>query len=196
MGLESWLRKYQDRFRDAGWRIKHINWLEDGKLEYYGNKPSALIFVILGLAAFFGGIWMISTQRVTAFQGICVSMGGLFLLFISRYVAGYFLYRHYVPVIAICLDRDLQEFEDVDPDGRSFTKKTFWSFRLLCEYYLDGHRRQVTPMAAKRFFSSARDIESYLGRLIDADGWCRLWVNPDNPLQTIFHKKPLVAIHS
>ena len=197
MGIQQRLRALQDRLRDAGWRIKHIPWHEDDKLEVYGNTPPALLCVIPGIGAFLGGIWLITRGTLTVAEGVSVSVTGLLLLFLSRFVAGFFLYRKYVPVDAVCLDIDIQEFEDADPDsGWSFRKKTFWSSRILCEHRFGEGSWCVTPMMPKRVFATREKLQLYLDARMDSNRRCRLWVNPENPMQTIFHNRPCVAIHS
>ena len=197
MGIQQRLRAFQDRLRDAGWRIKHIPWHEDGKLEMFGNTLPALLCVIPGIGAFLGGIWLITRGTLTVAEGISVSIAGLLLSFLSRLVDGFFQYRNYVPVDAVCLDIDIQEFEDADPDpGHRFGKKTFWSARILCEHPFGERSWRVTPMMPKRVFATRDKVHLYLDERMDANRRCRLWVNPENPLQTIFHDKPSVSMHS
>jgi hypothetical protein len=191
------MRILQDNLRNAGWRIQHIPWQPEGQLEYY-NPPSpvAWMLIMAGLAAFFGGIPLITGNIVSTPAGIGIMLGGIVLLIASRYAAGHRLYRQYVRVDAKCIDRDVQEFEDPDNAG-SLIKNTFWAPRLLCEYRYQGQTYTVTPIIVKTVaFSTEYAVHRFLDERIDQDQNCTLWINPEEPLQTFFHKKPFTGPHT
>ena len=197
MGIERKLRILQDNLRNAGWRIQHIPWQPEGKLEYY-NPPDAVawLLIIVGFAAFFGGIPLMTGNIVSTPVGIGIMVGGIVLLAASRFAAGYRLYRHYVRVDAKCLDRDVQEFQDPDSAG-SLIKNTYWTPRILCEYRYQGRTHTVTPIIVKKVaFSTERDVHKFLDDRIDRDQNCTLWINPEVPLQTFFNKKPGTGPHT
>jgi hypothetical protein len=197
MRIERRLRRLQDNLRNAGWRIQHISWQPEGKLEFY-NPPSPFtwLLILVGFAAFFGGIPLMADNLVSTPVGIGIMLAGIVLLIASRYTAGYRLYRHYVRVDAKCLDRDVQEFEDPDNAG-SLIKNTFWAPRLLCEYRYRGQTYTVTPIIVKTVaFRTESAVHRFLDARIDRNQKCTLWINPEVPLQTFFHKKPFTGPHT
>jgi hypothetical protein len=197
MRIERRLRRLQDNLRNAGWRIQHIPWQPEGRLEYYiPPSPAAWLLILAGFAAFFGGIPLISNGFVSTPVGIGIMVGGIVLLMTSRFATGLALYRHYVRVDAKCLDRDIQEFEDPDNAG-SLIKNTYWAPRILCEYRYQGQTYTVTPIIVKTTaFRSERDVRQFLDERIDRDQKCTLWINPAVPLQTFFHKRPITGPHT
>jgi hypothetical protein len=192
--LEKKLRKLQDNLRNAGWRIQHIPWQPEGKLEYY--SPGSLLswmLILVGFAGFFGGIPLLSKNIVSTPVGIGIMICGLLLLFSSRFSTGYRLYRKYVRVNAKCLDREVLEYEDPDSYG-SLRKITYWAPRILCEFSHNGKQYTVTPIIVKTVaFGTEESVNKFLDDRIDSNQNCTLWINPDNPLQTIFHKKPITG---
>ena len=196
MGLENRIRRFQDRVRNQGWRIENIPWQPDGKPEYYYNSKVSLVMVLLGLAGFFGGIILLSQAKLNVYQGIGVSAAGLLTLLLSRFVAGYQRYRHFLPVTATCIDREVREFEDPD-SYNSLNKITYWFPRVLCEYAHDGRTYRVTPViAVVSAFRTEQAATRFLDERIDENRRCKLWINPENPLQTAFHQKPKAAVHT
>jgi hypothetical protein len=197
MIFENRLRKLQDRLRNAGWRIQHIPWQPEGKLEIHNPKdPYTWLLLLAGFAGFFGGIPLLSNNTVSTPVGIGIMIGGLLLLFLSRFTTGYNLYRKYIRVDAICIDREVQEFEDIESCG-SLTKNTFWAPRILCEYKYKGQIFTVTPIIVKMVaFNTEDGVNKFLDDRIDVNQKCTLWINPDLPLQTFFHKKPITGPHT
>jgi len=197
MRIERKLRHWQDNLRNAGWRIQHIPWQPEGKLEYY-NPPDLVtwLLILTGFGAFFGGVPLMNANIVSTPVGIGIMVGGIVLLLASRFAAGYRLYRHFVRVDAKCLDRDVQEFKSPDNAG-TLIKNTFWAPRILCEYRYNGQTRTVTPIIVKTVaFSTEHEAHAFLNSRIDRDQNCTLWINPEVPLQTFFHKKPVTGPHS
>jgi len=197
MRIEKKLRHLQDNLRNAGWRIQHIPWQPEGKLEVYGPS-SALqwLLILAGFGGFLGGIPLISNRVVSTPVGIGIMLGGLLLLFLSRFATGYRLYRHYVRVEAKCIDREVLEYEDPDSAG-SLTKNTFWAPRILCEYRYNGQTYRVTPIIVKTVaFNTESRVHKFLDDRIDPDGNCTLWINPETPLQTFLHQKPVTGPHT
>lgn len=111
----------------------------------------------------------------------------------SRFSYGRNLFGRFEAVQGVCVDREVQEFEDPDSVG-SFVKNTFWAPRILCEFDYKGTRYRVTPIIVKlTAFSTKEDVNRFLDERINSDGTCTLWVNPKNPLHTVFHKKPVTG---
>lgn len=193
MRIEHKLRKLQDALRNAGWRIRHIPWQPDGKPEYFVPRdPVTKVLLVLGLVCFLGGIPL---NQVSIPLGIGTMLLGLAALFASRFSMGYFAYRSYVPVRARCIDREIIEYEDPDSID-SLIKTTYWAPRVLCEYEHDGHTHRVTPIIPRvTAFATRQGVERFLAERIGPGQACTLWVNPDNPLQTILHKRPWMAYH-
>ena len=195
MGLEQKIRKLQDRVRNAGWRIGNIPWQEDGKPEYYFNTPLTLGMVFVGLIGFFGGVFLLVGHSTSIPLGIGVAVAGLLILLSSRFAAGYFLYRDFERVDAKCLDQEVRKFEDPDSVG-SINRITYWVPRILCEFTYKGRTYRVTPTIAKQCaFPDEKSAVQFLQERMDPDRRCTLWINPANPLQTVFHKKPLMAVY-
>ena len=192
--IEQKLRKLQDNLRNAGWRIQHIPWQPEGKLEYYNpNNLYTWLLILVCFAGFFGGIPLISENIVFVPVGSGIMIGGILCLTLSRYTTGYCLYRHYVRVDAKCIDREVKEFIDPESAG-SLIKNTFWAAIIKCEYSYQGKKYTVTPIIVKIVaFNTEQGINQFLDNRIAGNQNCTLWINPEAPLQTFFHKKPLTG---
>jgi hypothetical protein len=191
MFAEKKLRNSQDNIRNKGWRIQHISWLPNGKVESYNPKNiSTWLLVILGFMCFLGGPILLSKSNFPVWGGIAIMVFGLLLLFSSRFTAGRDLYGHFIEVEAICTDREIREF--VDPDSvDSLIKSTFWVPRILCEFEFQNAKYRVTPIITNTIaFNSKEGASRFLDKRINEQGKCTLWINPKNPLHSTFHKKP------
>jgi hypothetical protein len=202
MGIQQRLREIQDRARNAGWRIQWIPWQEPGKPEYVYNTPLTTALGLGGAGLFllvFGSpllgarltdhipeaiIEMIpieSEQIRWVYFGI--GLGGLLVAFISRFYAAYRKQAKWKPITAKVIDREVQETFDADGGGS-------YEFRLLCRFRYMGMNYEVTPENARLVaFTSEKRANAWLAKHIGADGTCRLWIDPRNPLHAIFHKK-------
>lgn len=191
MSIERTLRKTQDNLRNSGWRIKHIPWQPEGKPEYYNPQDHVTrLLIVSGIACFIGPLFIFGRLDLPVWGMIGIMITGLLLLMASRFSYGRNLYATFEPVEATCIDRDVQEFEDLDSVG-SFPRSTFWAPRILCEFDYRGTRYRVTPIIVKlSAFSTEERVNRFLEDRIDNNGMCRLWVNPKNPLHTVFHKRP------
>lgn len=191
MMFERKLRKIQDNIRNSGWRIQHIPWQTKDKLEYFNPQNNVTkMLMFSGFACFIGPIFTLGRLALPVWVIISIMIVGLLLLMASRFSYGRNLFGKFEAVEAICIDREVQEFEDPDSVG-SFTKNTFWAPRILCEFDYHGTRCRVTPIIVKTVaFSTKESVNRFLKERIDSDGICTLWVNPKNPLHTVFHKKP------
>jgi hypothetical protein len=188
---EKRLRDWQDNLRNSGWRIQHVSWLPDGKVEAYGPRStSAWLLLLSGFGCFFGGPLLLSQPGFPVWGGITIMLFGLVLLFFSRYASGRDLYGNFVPVDGICIDRDVREFIDPESVG-DLVENTFWAARILCEFEYRNTPYRVTPIIAKiSAFRTEEEAHRYLDQRMDEAGHCKLWVAPNNPLHTIFHQKP------
>jgi hypothetical protein len=180
------VRHVQDRFRNAGWRIQWIPWWEPGKPEYISPKnPIPLIGVAIFLWAllwnqrpFFSISLSVNQVIVVAFTGLVIAMFGMVLSALQKQAG-------WVRIDAQCIDREVGECLG-DPEGRYPT----WGYRLVCVFSYDANEYTVTPEPSHLIgFNSERQVEKYLSERINPDGYCQLWINPKNPLQTVFHKK-------
>ncbi len=148
--------------------------------------------IVGGLLGFFGGIGLAVESAVPVWTAIAIAVGGLATLLASRFVAGRDQYGKFVRVDAVCVDREMREIDDPDPDSGAF-----WHARILCEFDYQGRTWRVTPVipvfVANR---KRRGLENFLDKRIGRDGSCVLWINPDNPLETVLHKKPRMAAHT
>jgi hypothetical protein len=190
MTVERKLRKIQDTIRNSGWRIQHIPWQPEGRLEYHIPKDGITwALVVSGFVCFFGPILLLG-RGFSAWMVISLMVFGLVLLFASRFSFGRNLFYAFEAVEAACIDREILEVEDPDSIG-SFNNNTFWVPRILCEFDYQGRRYRVTPIIVKIVaFNSEEGAKNFLDDKIDSKGKCTLWVNPKNPLHTVFHKKP------
>lgn len=188
------LRKFQDNMRNSGWRIQHISWLPDDKVETYNPKsPVTWFLIIAGLFCFLGSPVLLSQQIFSTGIIISIMIFGLVLLMSSRFAAGYFRYGHFVPVEAVCMDREIREYKDPD-SMEAFNNITFWQPRILCAFEFQNKTYKVTPIIVKiNAFRKEETAKKFLDKRIDENGKCTLWINPKNPLHTVFHKKPITG---
>lgn len=191
MKVERKIRTLQDNIRNSGWRIQHIPWQPEGKPEYIVPQDNITRVVMLsGFTCFLGPIFTLGRFNVPVWGVISIMMTGLALLLASRFCYGRNLYGKFKAVEANCIDRDVREFEEFDPDG-GFPKAKIWAVRILCQFYYNGCRYTVTPIIVKLTdFSTEEEANRFLEARIDNDGMCMLWINPENPLHTLFHEKP------
>jgi hypothetical protein len=83
------------------------------------------------------------------------------------------------------VDREVRELEKDQGDLISS-----WAYRLVCEFRYEGKTYRVTPdFSHLASFCSKGKVERYLDERIDLYGNCLLWVDPKNPLHTIFENK-------
>ena len=91
----------------------------------------------------------------------------------------------WILIDARCIDREIREYEKEPGDITST-----WGYRLVCVFSYEGNEYKVTPEPSHLSgFSSEIQVEKYLNERIQANGSCQLWIDPKNPLRTIFHKK-------
>ena len=88
-----------------------------------------------------------------------------------------------MPVAARCIDREIRR--TTDPDS----SRDVWLFRLLCAFVFEEQEYLVTPESVKECFDSEGAVRDYLDQRIDAEGNCRLYIDPKNLLHAVFHSK-------
>ena len=187
MQIQKRLREMQDRLRNAGWRIQWIPWQEADKPEVINSNPIALIGVLI----FIGSIFLFGyAQRPDSFIRMSVgrlliaAIGGLAIAMLGSVYSAVHMRADWERVEAQCIDREIAEIPD--PEGGSPS----WAYRLLCTFRYKGEAYTVTPEASHLVgFSSEHGVQKYLEDRIRPDGRCQLWIDPQNPLHTIFHKK-------
>jgi hypothetical protein len=183
MGIQQELRNMQDNLRNAGWRIQWIPWQDPGKPEVIKpNNPLPL----LGILMFIGGI-ALAVEKEPVWFGIGVSISGLAVAMLGVILSATKQYSTWVKIPdAKVIDREVGEALG-DPESPS---STTWVYRLLCEFAYNGQVYRVTPESSHfTAFNTKRAVKKYLDERITFDGYCTLWVDPNNPLHAIFHKK-------
>ena len=189
MSIKNKIKEFQDASRDAGWRIKSINFREEGETEkFYETSPkiirtisnfSLLVLIILLIWKFSGGPAWCGVGVVLSFVSILV----------CTFLSNVMTCHNFIAVDAVCIDREIQDYKSHSHKGRS---STHYTFRTLCEFEYEGNTYKVTPECLKLVaFNSEKQVENYLKKHINDNGSCTLMVNPQNPLQTIIGKKPL-----
>jgi hypothetical protein len=188
------LANVQQTVKDSGWRIDEIPWQEEDKVALVYNTPLSAAMALVGAAVFLTPIVLFLMEMAPKWP-IVFSPVGLGLILWSRVVAAKAKYRGWVEVDAICVDRDTRRFRKIRGSAAKRRYKTVWKFRLVCEYLHEGEPMQVTPECHGKFwdFSSERQVNQYLAQTIADDGTCRLFVDPDNPRHTVFHRKPWIT---
>lgn len=183
----------QTKAKNDGWRIQEIPWMAPGKLEVIAPRSRLSQFLLFyGLLAFFGGI--IATKASVAI-GFGVAGTGLVCMLLTNLVMAKNTYGRFKPVEARCLDREFRHFHHTRrlPKG-GIEEHHSWVARLLCEYGPPHAPVQVTPIVPNTIaFTRKEDCERYIEERI-REGKCRLWVDPNNPLHTCFHDKPVFQV--
>jgi hypothetical protein len=186
MNIQKKLRHIQDNYRNAGWRIQWIPWWEPEKPEVIRPKnPLPLIGVALFLGAIFWGQRPIFGISLSVYQTIAVLIAGLAIIMLGVIISAFQNQFGWIRINAFCIDREIREYSR-EPGDLTST----WGYRLLCVFNYEGQEYKVTPEASHLTgFNSERQVQKYLNERIGHDGYCQLWIDPDNPLHTIFHKK-------
>lgn len=170
---------------DSPWRIKSIpyeNAIKPVKTNY-GALLGACVFVIgiffpaiINRYSFFS--FLKSYTCNLTYLGVGISVVGLLVGALSLIFAGRSVRKTWKKIKVKCVDRQIKQEYSLDSDmGKT------WAFILLCEFKYKGKIYQVTPSFWHTFVSRAGLIK-FLDANISKDGFCYLYVNPDNPLQT------------
>ena len=186
MSIKQKLRDYQDQIRDRGWRIKWIPWQEPGQAEYIHNTPLTLLTGFGGAALFFVSVVYLIVFKHAQWPILAVGLAGLVMIFLGRIYASINKQAGWLYLTARCIDRDIQE-RHYPSKGNV---KIIWEFRLICEFTHNGTKYRVTPEASHTAGFQSQDlVQKYLNARMQPDSTCKLWVNPQNPLHTVFDKK-------
>jgi hypothetical protein len=138
---------------------------------------------LVGALIFIGGILLMGRtglERSFHCQGfwIYISFGGLLFALYSLLVGGRRVRRNWKRVKARCLDQEIFiEYSDDGDAGKS------WSFILLCEFEFNGYTYRVTPDFWTTFITKG-SVSRFLSKRVYSEGFCDIFINPDNPLQT------------
>ena len=196
MKIELNVRDLQDRARNSGWRISWIPWQEEGKPEYVYNTPLTLVTGFGGVLIFIGAIVHILFMPKIPVENtggipremlipLIVAVSGLFIGVLGRVYAARHKQSRWKSLRARCVDREIQKCLAGGEDA-----SYVWEYRLVCAFNFHGKEYQVTPEKSHVFaFNSKEKLEKYLGERIAADGTCRLYIDPQNPLHAVFDKK-------
>lgn len=192
---KSKIRKQQDTARNKGWRIQHIPWQADGEIEIVPNNQISTIMGFGGMFIFLASWVLLFLNLVSAPLGVGIALSSLLCMLLSRIALAYTLYKNWVKIDARCTDIDIEVFEElVQSTNRPNHRVKRWYFRVICEFYYNGQTYKVTPNIAKiSGFISEKQILKYIKKVIQIDKHCELWIDPENPLHAILHKKPLTA---
>ena len=98
----------QEKVRNKGWRIHRIRWKKDGKAEWVHNTPLSLMLVILGLISFLVPIALVLKEAIPE-PAALLAVLGIGLLFLSRVLAARAQFRGWIPVDAVCVDRETRK---------------------------------------------------------------------------------------
>ncbi len=176
----------QDRLRNSGLRIQWIPWWKPDKPEIINSKnPLSLIGVVIFIGVFFWNNYSFFGVTLTVSQIIAVAVSGLGISMLGVISSAFQIQSGWKRIDAQCIDRDIREYEKVLGDITSS-----WGYRLICVFSFEGNEYKVTPEPSNLIgFNSKQQVEKYLNEKINQHGNCQLWINPKNPLQTVFHKK-------
>ena len=186
MVFQKRLRNMQDRLRNAGWRIQWIPWWDPDKPEIIKQKnPLALIGVALFLLAIFGNQFSYFGVTLSVNQIITIAVSGLAIVMLGIISSAFQLQSGWKRIEAQCIDREIGEYWK-EPGVITSS----WGYRLVCIFSFEGKEYTVTPEPSNLVsFNSKQQVEQYLNEKINENDSCQLWINPKNPLQTVFHKK-------
>jgi len=185
MGIKDKLVNLQTHFRDGGWRIKTIPWWREGELQKMYTSPLTSLMVVTCLVMFLGSIWAVVTGRMPIWF-LLVGIAGLGIGIASNYLAAYLKTRRWIKLRAKVVDREIRRVQEMDADGPG---RYFWVFRFVCEFNHRALKYRVTPLIPYAYQKEGK-LRNKLAELVDANDECRLWVNPENPLETVLERKP------
>jgi hypothetical protein len=112
-------------------------------------------------------------------------VSGLVVIMTGVILSAYQIQFGWKRINAQCIDREISEYLKEPGDITSS-----WGYRMICIFTLEGMEYKVTPEPSHLVnFKSKQKVKKYLNERIDENGNCQLWINPKNPLQTVFHRK-------
>jgi hypothetical protein len=116
---------------------------------------------------------------------IAVAVAGLAITLLGIISSAYQKQAGWIHVEAQCIDHEIKKYAK-EPGDITAT----WGYRLVCVFRYEGNEYKVTPELSHLVsFNSEKQVKKYLSERIDANGYCQLWLDPKNPLHTIFQKK-------
>ena len=176
----------QDRLRNSGWRIQWIPWWETDKPEIIKQKnPLAFIGVAIFLGAVFWNQFSYFGVTLSESQIIVIVVSGLAISMFGIISSAFQLQAGWKRIDARCIDQEVGEYWK-EPGVITSS----WGYRLVCLFSFEGKQYTVTPEPSNlASFSSKKQVDSYLNETINQNGSCKLWINPKNPLQTVFNKR-------
>lgn len=180
------LRNIQDNLRNSGWRIQWIPWWEPDKPEVISPKnPFPVIGVAIFCGVFFWNNFSFFGLTLSVKHIIAIAILGLAIIMLGIISSALQIQSGWKRIDARCIDREIGEFAK-EPGVITSS----WGYRLICAFSFGGKEYIVTPESTNLVsFNSKQNVEKYLNKKISHDGSCQLWINPKNPLQTVFHKK-------
>ncbi len=188
MGIEQKLRHLQDLGNNFGWRIQWIPWQGQGRVEKVYNTWLSLMTGLGGAVLFLVSCFLVLTQRAHV-SVLGVGVLGLMVAVLGRLYAARYRQAAWIKVAARCDDIEIRKAR-LPHQGAKL--RYVWVFRLLCRFNHEGQEFTVTPMSSRAGFESEDAANTYLHERIAEDGSCTLWINPDNPFESVFDKKMVI----
>ncbi|MDQ7825076.1 MAG: hypothetical protein RDV48_19905 [Candidatus Eremiobacteraeota bacterium] len=152
------------------WRIEHIPSESESRVQ--ANPLAAL-----GALVFVGCIIMalvIKAADAVRLVWLLSGMAGFGLSLLAGWYKARQERRSWIRLKARCIDREWHSVR--------VPKGTTWTFRILCEFTLEGRHYKATPVYWTTFISE-KALTDFLEKVIAPDGTCELYVNPKDPLQ-------------
>lgn len=149
-----------------------------------GSMPWSMVLFTTGLVVWAGFTWSLEKNdspllgHTMGWLGVMAA--GLIVALVSLLYSGRRTRRNWQRVQARVLDKEI--YEDFSYTGDDEPGKT-WFFTLLCEFELGGQTYRVTP-SFWRSFGTKSGVGRFLEKVVNRNGLCELWVNPQNPLET------------
>ena len=132
----------QEKIRNKGWRIERIPWKRDGKAEWVHNTPLSLGLAILGLLVFLGTLALVLKEAIPK-PAALLAFAGVGLMFLSRIIAARSQFSGWIPISAICVDREVRKRKRKSQSSKKW--RTRWQFRVVCRFEHDDQIWEATP---------------------------------------------------
>lgn len=179
MEVPNTLRNWQDSALNDGWRIPFISYAKPGQPMTFGLETWAGGVALIGVLGFLFGlgytIYLKEHGRSPA-TGLVITGLGFAFAASSIKLRAFLLRKTWREVSARCLDREVRRVRL----QQNFT----WDARILCEYEGSGAAVRCTPFLTQTGFATEGAAWTRVSAVVDNAGFCRLLINPKNPLHT------------
>jgi len=177
------------------WRIKKISYLPKGQKyqSAHTENPLRSLAMVFGFLIFAAGVGLMLMHKIKPPLGISMIVFGILTITVGSLLAVWYRQRNWVRIMADCLDRDFQFHTEYTRNNGRLQAHEKWTPRILCSFTYKKKEYQVTPDFPILFnFRSRESAQRYINAGVNSKNKCVLWVNPENPLQTLFLKKKLI----